>query len=394
MKKGFIAALATALLVSAAAAYGATRTSNGPDRAAAPAAAGTTAIKCGRTRLIGFLAPVTGPAASLGGTQVSWVKYYVSQFNKANKNRKFKLVTQDTMLGTAQGSTETVKGAQAVTSNSKILAVIGPAGSNEVKAATATFLKGKIAFITGSATATELTADGTRNGFFFRTVPPDAVQSTNVANFLNNVRKVKRVYIIDDQEAYSTGLADAVQAKLRAAGVTVTRDGVSQQQSDFSSLIAKIPRNTQVVYLPWQLPPKAKAFGQQMQQSGRGNIDLMGSDGLYDPDFSGLGKNIYTSFFPVKASTPIIGLYKAAHGGKADFFGAPSYVSAQVVGGAINRACKDGKATRAEVRAQIKKTRLKTSLLGYGVRFNARGDTNPAAFGIWKSVNGQFVPYS
>ena len=66
-----------------------------------------------------------------------------------------------------------------------------------------------------------------------------------MSNFISKKLKFKRVYIIDDQEAYSTGLADAVQSKLRAAGVTVTRDGVSQQQSDFSSLIAKIPRDTQ-----------------------------------------------------------------------------------------------------------------------------------------------------
>ena len=75
-----------------------------------------------------------------------------------------------------------------------------------------------------------------------RTVPPDAIQSASVANFIDKKLKYRRVYIIDDQEAYSTGLGDAVQAKLRAAGVTVTRDGVSQQQSDFSALIAKIPR--------------------------------------------------------------------------------------------------------------------------------------------------------
>ena len=113
-------------------------------------------------------------------------------------------------------------------------------------------------------------------------MPPDAIQGTSVANYIIKKLKYKRVYIIDDQEAYSTGLADTVQQKLRAAGVTVTRDGVSQQQSDFSSLIAKIPRDTQLVYIPWQLPPKGKAFGKQMRSAGKGSIKLMGSDGLFD----------------------------------------------------------------------------------------------------------------
>src|SRR4029450_1845172 len=98
----------------------------------------------------------------------------------------------------------------------------------------------------------------------------------------------KRFYIIDDQEAYSTGLADTVQARLRAKNVTVQRDGVSQQQSDFSSLIANIPRDSQLVSIPWQLPPKGKAFGQQMRSAGKGNITLMGSDGLFADDFASL----------------------------------------------------------------------------------------------------------
>ena len=133
--------------------------------------------------------------------------------------------------------------------------------------------------VSGSVdTNTEITTDGTRKGFFFRTVPPDAIQSTTAANYINKKLKYKRVYIIDDQEAYSTGLADAVQAKLRAAGVTVTRDGVSQQQSDFSSLIAKIPRDTQIVYIPWQLPPKGQGVRQadEVCRQGQHQADGLG----------------------------------------------------------------------------------------------------------------------
>ena len=120
-------------------------------------------------------------------------------------------------------------------------------------------------------------------------MPTDDDQSKSVSAYIVNKLKLKRVYIIDDQEAYSIGLADSVQNQLKAKGVSVSRDGVSQQQSDFSPMINKIPRNTQLVYIPWQLPPKGKAFGQQMKSLGRGNIKLMGSDGLFDPQFSALG---------------------------------------------------------------------------------------------------------
>ena len=139
----------------------------------------------------------------------------------------------------------------------------------------------RLAWATGSATADRLVEakNGTR-GYFFRAVPPDSKQGSTVANLIISKLKSKNIHIIDDQETYSTGLADVVQAKLKAAGKTVTRAGVSQQESDFSALIADIDRNTDLIYIPWQLSDKAKAFGQQLKQAGR-NTTLMGSDGLF-----------------------------------------------------------------------------------------------------------------
>src|SRR4051812_45462138 len=363
------------------------------DRAAAPSAAASAdsrMISCGKTVTMGMLGPITGPAASLGKLQVDWAKFYVAKHNRTNKKLKLRVQYGDTVLGGPGGTAEAVKAVQSMGSN--VLGVVGPAGSNEVRATTAPLKNAGLVFVSGSATNTELTTDGTRKGFFFRTVPPDAAQGTSVANFINKKLKFKRVYIIDDQEAYSPGLADTVQQKLRAAGVTVQRDGVSQQQSDFSSLIAKIPRDYQMVYIPWQLPPKGKAFGEQMRSAGKGSIILMGSDGLFDDAFASLG-GVYASSFPTSGTHPVVKAFKKAHGGEAEFFGAPSYVAAQVIGGAIDRACKNGKASRAEVRAQIRKTSLKKTVLGLNVSFNGQGDIKGGQFGIWKAnSSGSFLP--
>jgi len=389
MKKGVVAALlAAGLAVLATAAWGSTKA---PKGASSVSSAGNALVKCGKTRTIGLMAPITGPAASLGQPQIHWANFFRAQYNRTHKT-KIKFVPEDTMLGSANGTAEAVKGAQALGSNAAVLGVVGPAGSNEVKATTGALKGAGLGFVSGSATNTQITLDGTRTGFFFRTVPPDSSQSKSVANYMVNTLKVKRVYIIDDQEAYSTGLADEVQNILKAKGVTVGRDGVSQQQSDFSAIINKIPRNTQLVYLPWQLPPKGKAFGQQMKTLGRSGTKLMGSDGLFDPQFSGLGSNVYDSFFPLNPSDPRVAAFKKNHS-SSELFGAPTYVAAQVVTGAIDRACKDGKATRAEVRGQIKKTNilLKTSLLGLPVRFDKHGDMVKKPFGIYKSQKGVFV---
>jgi ABC-type branched-subunit amino acid transport system substrate-binding protein len=102
-----------------------------------------------------------------------------------------------------------IAGAQALASNSKVLGVVGAAGSNENKGIRQTLKGAGFGWGTGSATADELTtpAAGTR-GYFFRAVPPDSQQGTTVANLIINKLKASKVYIIDDEEAYSTGLAD------------------------------------------------------------------------------------------------------------------------------------------------------------------------------------------
>jgi branched-chain amino acid transport system substrate-binding protein len=393
-RTGVIAAL---LALSAAFTIAAAASAT-PNRAAAPAAldaSGAASIKCGKTRTIGFMAPVTGPAASIGTQQVHWAQYYVSQYNKAHKATKMKLQTEDTMLGAPTGTAEALKGAQALAGNPNVLAVVGPAGSNEIVGVTKSLKDAGLAWVSGSSTRTSLTTDGTRTGYMFRTVPPDAIQGTTAANYILKTLKYKRVYIIDDQETYSTGLADAVQSRLRAGGVTVTRDGVSQQQSDFSALIAKIPRDTQLVYIPWQLPPKGQAFGNQMKAAGKGTVRLMGADGLFDSSFASVGSHVYDTNFPLNPKSKIIAGFRKLHGGDGEYFGAPTYAAAQVAATAIDKACASGNATRAKVRAAIRATKIPAakSLIGVPLRFNRNGDLSTLKkFGLYKSNGKEFNP--
>jgi branched-chain amino acid transport system substrate-binding protein len=389
-KVGLLAAVAAVFaVVVSTSAWGSAKAPSHANAAAAKT------IKCGKTRTIGVAAPLTGPAASIGVQQLHWAQYFVKRWNraKANSNRKIKIVQGDTQLGV--DTAFAVKVAHSFASNSKMLAVVGPAGSQEVVASTSAYKAGGLAWVSGSATRTTLTdghTDGNRNGFFYRSVPNDSVQAPAVAKYMTKTLKWKRVYIIDDQETYSQGLADGVQTILKKSGVTVTRNSISQQANDFSSVIAKIPANTQGVYIPWQLAPQAQAFGQQLKAAGKSHITLFGSDGLFSPDWKIAGS--YDSFFPVNTSAPVVAGFVKAHGGDGQYFGAPSYVAAQVDTLAITKACKagHGKTTRAAVRKLIAKTKLKSSILGFPVSFAKGGDLHsPASFGIYQiQKNGSF----
>jgi branched-chain amino acid transport system substrate-binding protein len=323
----------------------------------------------------------------------------VTRYNASHRRTKFRVVQGDTQLpDTAQA----IRVAENFASNSRMLGMVGPAGSQEVQVSTAPLRRGGIGYVSGSATRTTLTTDGTRRGRFFRVVPNDDQQGPKVANHIRRVVRATRVVVIDGQDAYSQGLSDTVERLLRNAGLSVRRESVNPDTTtDFSSLVARIPGDTQVVYIPWQLAPKAQLFGQQLRAAGK-NARLFGSDGLFDPDNFRI-PNSLVSFFPINLRHPIITAYRRGPGrGNRELFGLPSYQAAAVVGRAIDRACRNGTATRAEVRTNIARTNIprSQSLLGFAIRFVQRvrfplgpGDMQtPADFGIYRiEANGNYV---
>ena len=79
--------------------------------------------------------------------------------------------------------------------------------------------------ISPSATNATLTSQGFKT--FHRVVPTDYVEGTQAADWL--AKKAKNVFVVDDLTDYGKGVADAVEAELKAKGVTVTRQGVDAE---------------------------------------------------------------------------------------------------------------------------------------------------------------------
>src|SRR6266496_3707663 len=206
---------------------------------------------------VGFEGPITGPVAPLGTEQLHFAQLAVSMDNAANKT-KISLVQGDTQLQPAQATTVT----QQFISNSSILAVVGPAGSQEVIAVGGPMARAGMGFVTGSATAVELTTR--KYPTFFRVVSKDSVQGPQDANYIVKTLHPKSLMIVDDQEAYSTGLVSAMTPVLAAAGIKVDHESVSQKVTDFSSLVAKVTSDTSVVVLPWQVAANAQQFGRNL----------------------------------------------------------------------------------------------------------------------------------
>jgi branched-chain amino acid transport system substrate-binding protein len=366
-------------------------------------AAAAKSVECGKTVTIGVAYPATGPDASLGATQWDWANWAKKVWNKKEKP-KIRFVVGDTQLG-AQIS-QAVPVAHAFRSNSKMLGVVGPAGSQEMQDTASIWKSAGLAPVSGSETRVALTRAKsgtpreTTKGYFFRTVPNDGQQGDRVASWIHTKLKKTHVYIIDDEEAYSQGLADQVAADLKKDGINAGRNHISQQDTNFSSVIDAIPSSTQVVYIPWQIPSQAQTFYQQLRAAGKSAV-VFGSDGTDLPGTFQPNGHGYVSGFPVDFSNPAVKSFSKAHKGSQELFGLPSYTATMVNAKAIQAACKagKGKTTRAAVRTRVAKVKLsaKQSLLGFAVKFLTKnkgsyqgpGDMGGSAnFAIYQITSG------
>ena len=143
MRKGLIAAslglLAAAVIVTSALARS--------EAAATPAQLAS----CTNVSL-GFVGPLTGPAAFLGQEQISWLRFGTQKYNKANGTR-FKVAAGDTELKAPVARTV----ARRFVADRKIMAIIGPSESQAVRVGGNLYEKAGLAAISGSATAVDLT---------------------------------------------------------------------------------------------------------------------------------------------------------------------------------------------------------------------------------------------
>jgi branched-chain amino acid transport system substrate-binding protein len=352
---------------------------------------GTTTKSC--VASIGMEGPLTGQVAFLGQEQLHFAQLALAMDNQANKT-KISLVQGDTQLTPSIATTVT----QQFTSNSSIVAVVGPAGSQEVKAVGPLMARAGLAFISGSATNPTLTTGAYPT--FFRVVSNDSVQGPQDANYIVKNLHPKALMIVDDQEVYSTGLVAAMTPVFTAAGIKVDHESVSQKVTDFSSLVAKVTPATTVVVLPWQTASNAQQFGRNLAQQHKKAL-IFGTDGLYDKKSFTIPGSYVSSFGPDITGIPAdaaIAAAATAKYGSFGTFGPPTFAATHVVDEAIASVCKSGQTpSRANVLAAIKTTSEPTSILGQPVSFTPNGDLVNGKFFLFKintSGKYQLIPSS
>jgi len=376
--------------IGALVAAGCSSSSSGATSSASTSSASAATTSCVAT--IGMEGPLTGPTAVVGQEQLHFTELALTSDNLANKTNI--TLVQGDIMGPAQAVTVT----QQFTSNPKIVAVVGPTGSQQVEAVGPLMARADLAFISGSATAVTLTQG--EYPTFFRTVSKDSVQGPQDANYIVKTLHPKALMIVDDQEAYSTGLVSAMIPIFQAAGTTVDHESVQQTTTDFSSLVAKVTPATTVVVLPWQVAANAQQFGRNLAQEHKSAV-IFGTDGLFSPGTFTIAGSYVSSFGPDITAIPAdaaIAAAAMAKYGSFGTFGPPTFAATHVIDEAIASVCKAGQTpSRSNVLAAIKNTNEPTSILGQPISFTPNGDLVNGKFFLFKITSTdkyQLIPNS
>jgi branched-chain amino acid transport system substrate-binding protein len=226
---------------------------------------------------IGYLGAVTGPNGNLGTNMVDGINTALAAYNSAHSGCEVTLLTED-----SQGdATQATSLATQLINDPKVLGVVGPGFSGESEATGAAFFQAGLTTISPSATAVDLTTKGWTT--FHRVLANDAAQGPAAAKYLQG-KGAKKVFVIDDSEAYGTGLADSVT---KALGSSVAgKDSFEKDKiaDVLSGLVTKIKAaNADAVFLGGYYADSG-LLAKALRQAGWNGIFESG-DGSEDPGF-------------------------------------------------------------------------------------------------------------
>jgi branched-chain amino acid transport system substrate-binding protein len=326
---------------------------------------------------IAIFGAFTGDNAGLVIPSLNGAKLAVKQHNAANANCQVTMQEFDT-----QGSPDqATPAANTIVGDAAVLGVIGGHFSGESDATMPTFQAAGLAMVSPSATRIDLTQKG--NTSFHRVVGHDGTQAAAVSTYLKGQNATK-VFLVDDGSAYGAGIADELEKNLNTAGgVTVTRDKVQEQQTQFDATIAKMRAAAPEYVFHGGYTREAAPMVRQMRAGGI-TAKFIGPDGLYDPAFAegasgGAEDAIITCpCLPAeRAGGTFAADYQAEFNVAPGSYGAEGYDAAKI----FLDAFLDGKNTRADVLAFVKA--YDKQGVSKHLKFNAQGDVDQSVVVVW-----------
>jgi branched-chain amino acid transport system substrate-binding protein len=217
---------------------------------------GTTAGGGGKTVKIVSDLPLQGSSAAQTEQMNNAIKLYLSdQGNKAGDYTiEFEAFDDSTAARGAWDEATCAANARKYVEDESIVGVIGTFNSGCAKIEVPIANEASLAYVSPANTATGLTHEGpgaeegepdkyyttgTRN--YARVVTSDDVQGEIDANYMKDTLGVKKVFILDDKDAYGKGVADAFEIAAKDIGLEVAgHEGWDANAQNYQALMTTI----------------------------------------------------------------------------------------------------------------------------------------------------------
>lgn len=244
---------------------------------------------------IGFVGPLTGPAASYGQDIKSGLELYFSE-NPTIDGREVKVIYED---GKCNGQ-DAANAVQKLINIDKIKVLMGGICSGEALAMAPIVEQNEVIFLSSGASSPDLSTAG---DFVFRNYPSDdQVAKTMVEDVLAHHEVVA---MITEQTDYAQGYRNALNKHFEVMGkadAVVMDEAFAVDNTDFRTLLTKVAdlEADALIAIP-QTPVVAGFIAKQAKELGL-EIQMYGGDAVPGPDFFETAKDAAEGFKVVMAS--------------------------------------------------------------------------------------------
>jgi branched-chain amino acid transport system substrate-binding protein len=232
-----------------------------------------------------FWGVLSGADATLGQDSLYGAQVAVDDKGGKLLGHDIKLTTEDGLCTPEGGATA----AQKLGADQTIVALVGSSCSDETVGGIKTLTDAGMTTISPSNTRPALTANtrGPEYAGYLRTAHSDAFQGKAVADFVFTVLKKTKAATIHDGSAYAEALQQVFADSFKALGGTiVVQEAVSKGQTDMKPVLTKVAAaSPEVIYDPVFVAEGGYLWAQAPQVPGLEKVVMIGSDGMFSPDF-------------------------------------------------------------------------------------------------------------
>lgn len=298
---------------------------------------------------LGLNYELSGDVSTYGAGLVQGIEMAVAEINAAGGvlGKQIELVKADNKSQTDEAANVSAR----LATRDKVVAILGPATSGNVKAALPAAQENKVPLISASATAYDVTLDsnGKVREYVFKTCFSDSFQGVTMANFaFNELKFTKAAILRDNTSDYSKGLTKSfTETFTKLGGFIVGEQAYQAKDSDFKTLLTSIKAaNPEVLFVPGYYEEVGLII-KQARELGL-NVPVLGADGFDSPKLleiagaQALENVYYSNHYTSSDTTPEVVKFKEAfnkkNGKDPDAFNALGYDMAYMVADAIKRA--------------------------------------------------------